>query len=339
MRPVRGELGEGGTGVATGASLTGLEANTEYHYRTLIENATGASEGPEQAFLTFPDPPAVTTGSASAGPTTAALSGTVNPDGEGHPGQDETSYYFQYGHTTSYGGQAPFPGGDAGEGLTPVQETANLSGLEPGSGYHYRIVAANDTLNTEGGQPQTVYGDDETFTTPATLPTLTTATVSNVTQSTATVNSTLDPQNLPTRYELQLGSTPGALQPEATGNTTTVTQLALTATSLSPATLYYYTLTATNANGTTETTGTFTTTPAPPATGPLTQPPTPQLLSTPTIAFPPNTPTTPPPTPKLTNKQKLAKALKTCHKQKNKHKRATCEKQAHKKYPTKHNKK
>ena len=335
--PSAAELGEGGAGVGTGVSLTGLEANTEYHYKTLIENATGPSEGPEQAFLTFPDPPAVATGGASAGPTSATVSATVNPDAEGHPGQDETSYYFQYGHTTSYGGQSPFPTGNAGEGLTPAPVAADLAGLEPGSSYHYRIVATNDNVNTEGGLPQTVYGNDATFTTPATLPTLTTATVSNITQSTATINSTLDPQNLPTRYELQLGATPGGLQPETSGNTATPVQLALTATSLSPATLYYYTLTATNTNGTTETTGTFTTTPAPPAPGPLAQPPTPQLLSTPTIAFPPETPNTKPPPPKPTNKQKLTKALKTCHKQKNKHKRATCEKQAHKKYPTTHN--
>jgi hypothetical protein len=37
----------------------------------------------------------------------------------------------------------------------------------------------------------------------------------------------------------------------------------------------------------------------------------------------------------LTLKQKLAKALKECHKKKNKAKRQACEKQAHKKYGAK----
>jgi hypothetical protein len=41
----------------------------------------------------------------------------------------------------------------------------------------------------------------------------------------------------------------------------------------------------------------------------------------------------------LTNKQKLAKAMKECHKKKNKRRRATCEKQARKKYPVKKAKK
>jgi hypothetical protein len=49
-----------------------------------------------------------------------------------------------------------------------------------------------------------------------------------------------------------------------------------------------------------------------------------------------NLPPPPPPTPKApTQAQKLAKALKACHKHKNKHQRKTCEQQAHKHHPTK----
>ena len=59
-----------------------------------------------------------------------------------------TTYFFQYGTTSGYGAQIPPAPGDAGEGNSPIAlETADLTGLEPGTGYHYRIVATNDNTN------------------------------------------------------------------------------------------------------------------------------------------------------------------------------------------------
>jgi hypothetical protein len=114
-------------------------------------------------------PPSVTTSAASGvGPMNAKLSGSaVNPG----PGGSVT---FQYGTTAAYGSQV-----SAGELIAGLRDTTGLiaitpvapgphefstalSGLIPNTTYHFRAVAS-----TGDG---TVYGADQTFTTPAYLP-------------------------------------------------------------------------------------------------------------------------------------------------------------------------
>ena len=76
------------------------------------------------------------------------------------PGGIDTSYRFEYGETTAYGHSAPFPEGDAGTGLDSRTVWASLSGLKPGTTYHYRVVVTNE-LGEE-------VGTDKIFTTPTT---------------------------------------------------------------------------------------------------------------------------------------------------------------------------
>jgi Ca2+-binding RTX toxin-like protein len=75
-----------------------------------------------------------TAGVVISSPTTATLTATVDPNSAG------TEYYFEYGT----GGQLTLrtPTVSLGAGLDPRVVTANLLGLEPGSTYEYRIVAA-----------------------------------------------------------------------------------------------------------------------------------------------------------------------------------------------------
>ena len=65
----------------------------------------------------------------------ATLLGTVTPNG------GDTSYYFQYGLTTGYGGQTAIA--DAGSGTGKVNVSLPITGLQPLSVYHYRLVAVN----------------------------------------------------------------------------------------------------------------------------------------------------------------------------------------------------
>ncbi len=93
--------------------------------------------------------PVVSTGPASALDTTSAtLSGSVNPAGS------PVSAHFEYGTDTGYGSSTPV---QAVSGEAPVAVTASLSGLSPGTTYHYRLVAANALQTNAGG--------DQTFTT------------------------------------------------------------------------------------------------------------------------------------------------------------------------------
>jgi hypothetical protein len=113
--------------------------------------------------------PSVSTGAAgSITRSAAAVSGTVNPNGR------STTYYFQYGTTTSYGPTTASQA--AGSGTTAVNVSANLSGLTAGTTYHYRVHASNAS--------GTAYGSDRTFTT------LMSAQQSNANRAVATYNAT-----------------------------------------------------------------------------------------------------------------------------------------------------
>jgi hypothetical protein len=95
-----------------------------------------------------PSPPALTGMTATAtSASTATLAGDVNPYGA------EGTYFFQYGTSTSYGQSTALA--DAGAGTSAQAISAPVSGLQPGTPYHYRLVAFNS-----GG---TSTGPDETF--------------------------------------------------------------------------------------------------------------------------------------------------------------------------------
>ncbi|MCW3069237.1 MAG: hypothetical protein JWL67_1862 [Solirubrobacterales bacterium] len=80
--------------------------------------------------------PTVATGQAhEVSYGSAVLRGFVNPSGA------NTSYYFQYGLTKAYGGQSTIAG--AGGGTHTVTVSAPISGLQPLSLYHFRVVAVN----------------------------------------------------------------------------------------------------------------------------------------------------------------------------------------------------
>jgi Ca2+-binding RTX toxin-like protein len=77
----------------------------------------------------------VTTGGVQlTSPAAATLTATVDPNAVG------TSYYFEYGTNGNLTFRTPTT--SLGASLDPRQVTANLLGLEPGTVYDYRIVAA-----------------------------------------------------------------------------------------------------------------------------------------------------------------------------------------------------
>lgn len=138
--------------------VTRLRPGTTYEYTLTARNRFGRHES-SGSFTTPstepPPPPApgATTGDASSvSSTSAVLNGTVTPVA-GH----STRYYFEYGTTTQYGSRVPAADAFANPGPGPQAVTEAVSGLQPGTTYHFRLVASND-----GG---TATGADRTFTT------------------------------------------------------------------------------------------------------------------------------------------------------------------------------
>jgi hypothetical protein len=75
--------------------------------------------------------------------TAATLTGTVNPKGQ------PTSYFFEYGTSTSYGSRTANT--SAGNANKAAQVTAPVSGLKATTTYHYRLVAFSPEGTTRGG--------------------------------------------------------------------------------------------------------------------------------------------------------------------------------------------
>jgi hypothetical protein len=90
-----------------------------------------------------PLPPYVYTGTfVGVSTTSATLNGSVNPHGL------ETVYAFQYGVTTAYGAQtSPTQVSNVAVGIKVSQ---TITGLQPGTTYHCRLIATNAAGTTNG---------------------------------------------------------------------------------------------------------------------------------------------------------------------------------------------
>lgn len=131
---------------------------------------------------------------------TATLSATVTPNGAA------TTVTFEYGTSTSYGSTTA--GQAIGSGTSPVAASAPLTGLPSGSTIHYRVIATNSQGTTTGA--------NNTFTTTAPQPQVTTTAASFVTATSGNLNGTVNPNSLPTSVYFEYGDRADALP-----NTTT----------------------------------------------------------------------------------------------------------------------
>ena len=124
--------GSGTTALSVAVLVQGLEAGVTYHFRLVATNDGGTSRSADRTFVTDAAPSAKTGSASSVTATSAVVSGTVNPHNRG------SSAWFEYGTSTKYGSTTPVQ--DAGFGNVDKPFTAALSGLKPGTTYHFRIV-------------------------------------------------------------------------------------------------------------------------------------------------------------------------------------------------------
>lgn len=140
LETVPASAGSGSTPTTVTGKLTGLQSGTTYHYRVIASNADGQTVGADATFVTTGTPaqpngtlPVVSQANAvNIGTHGAQLNGVLNPEGQ------QTKWWFEYGLDDNYGTQTA-PGTLTGLGARPIN--AQLSGLQSGTTYHFRLVA------------------------------------------------------------------------------------------------------------------------------------------------------------------------------------------------------
>lgn len=161
-----------GTGTGAFAStIAGLTPGQTYHVRAYATNSEGTSYGNDVEFTAVADPPTVTTTAVSNIMSDSAESGgNVTADG----GAAVTARGVCWNTT----GTPTTADDKTSDGTGTGAFASAITGLAPGTTYYVRAYATNS-----GG---TGYGGEETFTTDAVLPTVTTAVVSDITPTGAT---------------------------------------------------------------------------------------------------------------------------------------------------------
>lgn len=221
------------------ADLSGLEPGKEYHFRIKAINPRGTFLGQDMIFktlgsepLAFTLPPITVTGEG------ATLFGTVNPNNL------TTTVSFQYGQTEAYGSTVILS--EMIVGSSDAYKSAPISNLSPSTLYHYRITASN-LLGT-------AYGNDRIFTTLGNIPIAVTTAATNISITGATLNATVNPNDVTTSVIFEYGLTDSygdstlASPYQSTGNMNLNTSANISG--LSPGTLYHYRVKARNSLGT-----------------------------------------------------------------------------------------
>ena len=221
----------------------GLAAGLEAFGAPLISNIVGASHSANCRHRCGArrQPAAKTASARGVNRNAATLLGTVRAPGR------TTTYYFQYGRTKRYGSRTA-------SGRIPrshrralgVRELAK--GLRTDTTYHYRIVATT----CRGCRGGTRFGADRTFRTWPPLPGVNTGGARAVTQTSATINGSLNARGRAVRYHFDYGPTPrlgSSTAGKRGGSGRKRRGVAAGLAGLRPGTAYYYRLVVTNCGG------------------------------------------------------------------------------------------
>jgi hypothetical protein len=123
------------------ADLSAFAGQTVRLRVAAVENSNYLNAGVDAVSIVA-SPSVATQPATAVSLTGATLNGTVNPAG------DATNYHFEYGTTTAYGTSTAVQ--SAGSDAVAHAESATITGLQPGTTYHYRLVASNSTGTSAG---------------------------------------------------------------------------------------------------------------------------------------------------------------------------------------------
>jgi phosphodiesterase/alkaline phosphatase D-like protein len=134
--------GSGASPVGVSVRLEGLRAGVTYHFRVVATNDVGTTRGGDRSFRTDLAPSVATGGVDGVTISSARLTGSVNPRGRG------TVAWFEYGTSTALGSRTGDQ--DAGFANRSSSVAAQVTGVQPGTKYYYRVAARSDAGTTVG---------------------------------------------------------------------------------------------------------------------------------------------------------------------------------------------
>ncbi len=230
--------GAGTAAVPVSAAVAGLAPGTPYHFRLEATNAAGTTYGNGLAFTTAAVAPTVVTLAPSPlGPDRAAGGGTVVADG----GAAVTARGVCWGpaENPTVADSKTVDGSGLG-GFSSL-----VTGLTPGVPYHVRAYATNGA--------GTAYGDDHAFSTQAQAPGVVTGAASALTETSALLRATVNPNGDPTDWHFEYGETDayGLTTPEEdAGGGTAPVAVSAAVEGLPPGSACHYRVVAVNGLGT-----------------------------------------------------------------------------------------
>ena len=218
------------------ASLAGaLTSSTTYHYRLVAVNSLGTSFGSDREFTTsLAEPPQIRNVVATpTGLSTAVLNAELNP------GFGDVAYRFQYGLSASYGNNTVITGPIADDG-TFHSVSADISGLEPGTTYHFRVIAFNFVDH--------VASSDLVFTTPD-VPTMGDSTATVIDAHSVRLSASAGSPGTTTTIHFEYGTSAGYGATSASAPVGPDGLGSVIVTGLTPSTAYHFRAVATNEFG------------------------------------------------------------------------------------------
>jgi RTX calcium-binding nonapeptide repeat (4 copies) len=182
--------GSGSSAITVSVALLSLQSGATYNYRFVAVGGGSTSHGANRTFRTDP-PPSVSTGSASEiRPTSAKLSGAVDPN------RRPATAWFEYGTTSGLGTRTPEKSVGGGDNGVQISET--VSGLPVGTTIYYRVVGRSGAGTTSGST--------KNFKT-SSGPTVVTGGSSSIGGTEATVGGSVNPNGRSTNWWFEWGTT------------------------------------------------------------------------------------------------------------------------------------
>jgi phosphodiesterase/alkaline phosphatase D-like protein len=208
--------------------------------------AANSSSGDVAVFSPRPVP-AVSTGPvANPGPTSATLTGHVDPQASASVAECR----FEYGTDINYD-LGSVPCAPAAPLSGPADVSAELTGLTPFTTYHYRLLASSSD-----GQGYPAYGRDRSFVAmPTAAPSVDASSSSGVGSTAATLSARINPNQAATvfRFEYGLSTAYESRSPvsESIGEDGEDHSVSARITGLEPGATYHFRVVAININGVT----------------------------------------------------------------------------------------